>query len=776
MTTIGEAFDAMGMALKESETVCIVSEENGRFIERSLADVADQPVGKNRYFSTGTFPADQKWGRGARTLKNVERILELPFDFDLKDFLHVEKEDLWELSDEELESYLPLLQESVENVFARIGLPIHRLDYTGYGLSAHVLLPPHKKDAVKQIKDWHAAIVNRINGIFGEVLADAQVKDAGPRIMRLVPCENVGRTKSGTYIDARRVSRNLYMKEGYVDQARLEAAAGAISWKGVSVDLPLTGDVLTEEQAQFIVDAYKPFHTHGQKHFMGLAVSGQLAKARIPEEQTLAIVSAIAADDNKPWDRQKAVRDTYDRVRNGQDIVGFYALRQMVPEDVIAPVDAMLEKIRKEREPKLILMSNRRGEEAIPDDVKLFNPPVIPEKAFYGWHREYLDLVYPTTGAAIAFHLAGSTTLQAAMMGRRISTTYAGSRVFPGQFSVCVGRTGNSYKDTGYNRTMEMVENAKELYLEDQTILNSAFTVEENFSSREALVDSLINSKNIYLFSTEITSLFKNATRESTATLLDALINLWDTPRYISTNSMRAKVDDRDRAVEPILNIYGCTQPTRIGEYMTETMISSGLGNRLAFFMGNARAKLPRTPKMDKRASAELYRDLHNKINSYAVGETVDMDEIAGERWDDWYLNIPEEVDELANDMKVRHPMMVQKWALMFAVSDGAKAINIDHLETAITIVEWMWSCVQRYLPSWGVAPERKIEERIITVLEQRQPMTKRDLNRYVRGKWTAREFSGVYRAMKENQQIVESADGKYVALSDHAMKEQGVA
>lgn len=775
MITVLEAFEAMGMALKDSETVCIATAKGSRFYEQSLHDVAHEPVGANRYFSTGTFPRSQKWGRGGRAFKNVQRILELPFDFDLKDFLHQDKEDIYDLSTEELEGYIPLLQNAVEDVFTRVGLPIHRLDYTGYGLSAHVLLPPHKPDATKQIRDWHAAIVNRINGIYGDVLADAQVKDAGSRIMRLVPCENIGTREDGTKATPRQ-SRNIYMRFGYVDQAQLEQAAGAISWKGVSVDIPLTGDVLSEEEAQQIVDTYKPFHTHGQKHFMGLAIAGQLGKARVPEEQALAIVTKLSEGDNKPWDRQKAVRDTYDRIRNGQDVIGYHALKTIVDEEAISTVDKLLEKVRRKNEPRLILMNERRNAGTVDDDVKLFNPPPIPEKAFYGWHRQYLDLVYPTTGAALAFHLAGSTTLQAAMMGRRIATTYAGSRVFPSQFAVCVGRTGNSFKDTGYNRTMEMVENAQKLYLADQTIINTGFTVEENFSSREALIDSLINSKNIYLFSTEITSLFKNATRESTSTLLDALINLWDTPRYISTNSMRAKVDDRDRAVEPILNIYGCTQPTRVGEYMTETMIASGLGNRLAFFMGNARAKLPRTPKMDERASAELYMELHRRIRSYPEGAVVDMSEEAGARWDDWYLNIPEEVDELANDMKVRHPMMVQKWALMFAVSDGAQEINVDHLETAITIVEWMWSCIQRYLPSWGVAPERKIEERIITVLEQRQPMTKRDLNRYVRGKWTAREFAGVYRAMKENQQIVESADGKYVALSDHAMKDQGVA
>lgn len=774
MTTVRDAFDAMGMELKDNETVCILTEKGGRYIERSLQDVADEPVGANRYFSTGTFAIDQKWGRGGRAFKNVRRILELPFDFDLKDFLHQDKDDIYDLDDDELEGYVPLLQRAVEDVFARLHLPIHRLDYTGYGLSAHILLPDHDQDATKQIKDWHAAIVNRINGIYGDVIADAQVKDAGTRVMRLVPCENVGTRKDGKRVHPR-LSRNLYKKPGYIDQAILEQAAGAISWKGVSVDIPLTGEVLPKEAAQEIIDLYRPFHQQGQKHFMGLAIAGQLAKARIPEEQALAIVTAISDGDNKPWDRQKAVRDTYERIRNGQDVIGYHALRDLVDEDAIQAVDQIVEKVRKKNEPRLILMSGKRDPAGV-DDIKLFDPPPVPKEAFYGWHRHWLDLVYPTTSAAPAFHLAASTTLQAAMMGRRIATIYAGSRVYPVQYAVVIGRTGSSYKDTGYNRTVEMILNAKKVYLQDNEILNTPFREKKDFSSREALIDSLIDDKNIYLFSTEITSLFKNATRESTSTLLDALINVWDSPSEISTNSMRAKSGERNSALEPVLNIYGGTQPNRIGEYMTEGMITSGLGNRLAFFMGSAREKMSRTPELDVQASADAYRELHARIRSYPERSRIEMDNEATERWDDWFYAIPEEVDELANDMKVRHPMMVQKWALMFAVSDGSPVITLDHMNAAIAIIDWMWTCIQKYLPSWGVAPERKIEERILTVLSQRQPMSRRDLNRYVRGKWTAREYASVYRAMKENHQIVESADGKYVATSDHAMIEQGVA
>ena len=774
MSTVGQAFDSMGFTLKEDETVAISFGEE-RFKEYSLFDVADREIGANVYFSTGTFPVDTKWKKGARAFKNVMRILELPFDFDLQDFLNQEKEDIYDLSDDEINGYIKLLQQAVEDVFARISLPIHRLDCTGYGLSAHVVVPDHRQEDAEQIKKWHAGIVTRINGVYGDILADAQVKDAGSRIMRLIPCQNVGTRKDGSRVDPRS-SYNVYIKPGYIDQARLETAAGALHWTGTQVDIPMTGDVLSTEQMQEIVDLYKPFHNQGQKHFMGLAIAGQLAKARIPEDQALAIIEAISEGDNKPWDRQKSVRNTYERVRSGQDVAGYSVLKTLVDEETIEQVDRKLEAVRRAQQPNIIMMGDHKKPGAFDEtDIKSFNPPSLPLSAVYGWHRDWLDLVRPTTGASDAFHLAASTTFQAAMMGRRISVEYAGSTLYPNQFSFVIGRT-KSFKDTAYRRTMEMMANAQKSAADNRALSAPSFKIEQDFASREALIETLSSTPNVYLFSTEVTTLLKNATREGTSTLLDALIQAWDNPTEISTNSIRARRDQSGSAAYPYLSLFGGSQPGRIADHMTETMISSGLGNRVAFFMGVKRDDLARTPRMDFDESVRMYNHIRQAINWYPEGTRLEMSDASNQMWDDWFYSRPEIDDEIAADISVRHPEMAQKWALMFAVSDQADAIEPQHLEAALILVDWMWECVQTMLPSWGVSNERKIEERIITVLQQRQPMTKRDLNRYVRGRWTAREFATVFRAMRDNHQISVDASDRYVALTESVLGDRGIA
>src|SRR5699024_7085646 len=133
------------------------------------------------------------------------------------------------------------------------------------------------------------------------------------------------------------------------------------------VDIPMAGDVLSTEQMQEIVDLYKPFHNQGQKHFMGLAIAGQLAKARMPEDQALAIIEAISEGDNKPWDRQKSVRDTYERVRNGQDVAGYSVLKTLVDEDTIEQVDRKLEAVRRAQQPNIIMLGDHRDQQLDPE-------------------------------------------------------------------------------------------------------------------------------------------------------------------------------------------------------------------------------------------------------------------------------------------------------------------------------------------------------------------------------------------------------------------------
>ena len=121
--------------------------------------------------------------------------------------------------------------------------------------------------------------------------------------------------------------------------------------------------------------------------------------------------------------------------------------------------------------------------------------------------------------------------------------------------------------------------------------------------------------------------------------------------------------------------------------------------------------------------------------------------------------------------MKVRHPVMIHKWALCYAVSDGADQIELKHLEPAIALCEWMWDCVAQCLPSWGSGDEKKIEERVLTVLRKGKVMEKRRVHQAVGGRFPARLFNSVLQSMVSIGVVASSHDGRFLAIDEHAIQ-----
>ena len=772
MTTIGQAFDAMGMALKDDETVCI-SFGDEDFKEYSLHSVADREIGANVYFSTGTFHKGTRWGKGARSAANVLRVLEMPFDFDYKDFLQQDKEDIADLSDEELHSYIPRLQTVVERIFAEMHLPIHRLDYTGYGLSAHIKIALHSRDKTREIKKYHAAIVDRINAIFGSELADKQVKDAGTRIMRLVPCTNVFTFDDGTRANPRQ-SRTIYNRDGVADEATLMTAADYSSSKvreNLVYFVPSNGRAVPKSDAQVIVERLRSSWVQGQKHFMGLALGGYLAKNLVPEEQAVWIVEQLSANDRKPYDRRKAVHDSYEKARRGVEVSGWYPLSSMVDQDDLEAIDTLLDAHRKANGSRLLVNGKpvRSGSDL--DDKErpvIFDEyPEPPASAFYGWFGRYVDLMYPTTEATRGFHLAAGLTIAGAIVGRRIAVTNASESLFPNQYTILVGPTGSSRKGTTMKRAHRLPT-----YLDPAkpAIHQSPYAVVRNLGSGASVIKTLKENPNTLIVMEEATTLFNNMHRQGGEELLDRMIEAWDTPDFIQDNVK----NNPSVASAPFLSLIAGIQPGRLEDALGANEIESGLANRLGIFFGVRRRILARAPKLNSATAHQLYREFFDAVMSYPEGTALELSDEADAFWQTWYVQYSEykgSEDELA--MRIRHPEMTLKWALLFAISERAQVITLEHLQSAIAVLDWMWEGVKRRLPTWGVSIDNKIEALIRQNLEDHGAMKRRDLQRKCqRRQWSGREFAMVFRAMVENGHLVVDAHG-VVALAEVVERQQ---
>ncbi|MDP9472304.1 MAG: DUF927 domain-containing protein [Chloroflexota bacterium] len=118
-------------------------------------------------------------------------------------------------------------------------------------------------------------------------------------------------------------------------------------WQEAATQTPIRRSVtsstaarrLTDRQLAAIIAAVTPSWTLGQKHDLALCLAGFLASSGIGEDQTVAIVEHLAANDQRPDDRVNGALSTYHRLSAGLPILGHFGLRKLLPTPDLRAVE-----------------------------------------------------------------------------------------------------------------------------------------------------------------------------------------------------------------------------------------------------------------------------------------------------------------------------------------------------------------------------------------------------------------------------------------------------
>lgn len=386
--------------------------------------------------------------------------------------------------------------------------------------------------------------------------------------------------------------------------------------------------------------------------------------------------------------------------------------------------------------------------------------PEPPAEAFFGWFGEYLELVEPTTEAANAFHLGAALTMFGAMIGRRVAIDYASGAMHANLYTVLVGASGYSRKDTAILRALK-IPGMQLGAVAGGATLQPEFQVVYNVSSAEGLITDLAKNPNTLLYISEFSSLVRNARRKSTNTILPALMQAYN---GMPLQNNVKKEAERGSVETPCLSLIAATQPDVLAADMTGEDIASGFANRAMWFPGQGKEARPRPPQLNKQAAWALYERMWHQISrEYPMGTVLPLHADTLERWDEWYFRdrALKGRDPDEDSMRVRHPEFIHKIALMFAIADNAKTVQAKHLEPAIRLMDWQWEAVRVLMREWGKGTLSIIEGRIVSVLKKYGPTHRRVLQGRCRDRrWSAVEFSQVFKAMKENRVVLEAPDG----------------
>lgn len=760
--TFGELADGIGATELPGTDLIVVIMRDGSIAHMPLSEVrnAPAPADAHVYFAGGAFAAGTVSEKSGRKQDNLRAVLWLQFDADLQDYSGMPAEVLHTLPDDDIQRWIKAMREDLESCMSGIGLPIHRLDYTGYGLCAYLYLEPTLDADIATIRDAHKAFIKAINDKAGIRLVDPVASDAGTRITRLPGTYNVKNPAR-----PRLVKTLAYHKGQQVTMDQVKFALRRAMAAPDPVTMP-ERRALPMSIADEIVSAIEPHWTLGQKHALALALSGMLAKAGIPEEQTLGVIERLSGGDAQPFDRVRCVQDTYKRLHAGQDNRGFMSLREMIPADALTYITERIDRITRATAPGGVFSFEAKARSKDGQENKFtssLNVQPVPDICFNGWVGDYVSMMLPLSEAPESFHLASGLGLIGASAGRKVSARYI-KRLYANHFFMLVGIAGYSRKDTAIEFALEFPD-----HMSGRSFNSAPFQILTDVGSPQGLMEYMQKYPNIWLYVTEYERLAANAHRSSTSAIFPLLTTAWNTPTKIQNVTKGSPME----AKFPYLSTIAAVQPDILSKNMLPEDISNGFASRWLFIPGEGGDPLAYPPAINEVQAHDHYASLLRTVDRYGDSDRDTMLELAPdalERWTAWYKadrrTMPESDDEAS--MRSRLGVHIQKIALTYAIGDGEQShIQLSQLESAIAFVEWSWSHTRQMMKEWGVPAFNAIEVKVEQVLRSNGPMKRRVLQGKCKNRrWGATDFAKVLEAMVRNGTVEIDAEGNHAIAS----------
>lgn len=763
MTTYGNALAEIG-ATEIPGTDLIVAVMDGNGISHApISEVRDQQITDRShvYVAGGAFAAGTVTQRQGRKQENLRSVLWLQFDADLVDYSGMPHEILWDLPQEDIDRWIDAQRTDLIEACEGVGIPIHRIDYTGYGICAYVYLEPVETQDITVIREAHKAFIRAINERAGIKLVDPQVSDSGTRITRLPGSYNVKNPILPRLVRTLKYDAGRYIKMDQIHFALKRAGEQETFRQSLPKPKMMPAGMIDE-----IVAALEDHWTLGQKHAMALAVTGMLAKAGVPETQALDIIDRLSRDDQKPFDRVKCVQDTYARMQSGLEVRGFTALKEMVPESAISYVADRIGRIKAATTSAVFTHTATTKDQVFNPTTKIEILP-LPEICYQGWVGDYVQMMVPLSEAPEQFHLAAGLGLVAATAGRRVSNHFLSSDLYANLYIMIIGVAGESRKDTAIKFATRLPRRQR-----GRQYHQAPFKLITDVGSPQGLLEIMKDDPNLWLYVTEYERLASNAHRSATTGLLPTINEAWDSNDSIESNIKSAPIQVR----LPYLNIIAAVQPEILSQHMLPEDISNGYASRWLYVPGKGGSPKASPPNLNEDEAFELYGRLLAVVGTYGHRDRNDHNTIerptrlvftdeANVRWVNWYEDSHRYEARTTDEASLRSRLgqYIRKIALIYAITDGAQEyIEIKHLEAGIAFVEWSWAHVRQMVGEWGTPMFNAIENKIETILKSNGPMKRRELQNACRSRrWSSVEFGRVLDAMIGNETVERDVEGK---------------
>ena len=339
--------------------------------------------------------------------------------------------------------------------------------------------------------------------------------------------------------------------------------------------------------------------------------------------------------------------------------------------------------------------------------------PAPPDQtAYHGLPGQIVTRIAPHTEADPAAILVQFLVCCGALIGRDAYFQVEATRHHPNEFVVLVGDSAKARKGSSFDHVARLLAQADPAFTSRlSTGLSSGegliWTVRDPAGPDPGAVD-----KRLLVIEPEFATVLKSTGREL-STLSPTLRSAWDgRPLALLTRTAPA------RATEAHISIIGHITQTELRRHTTTVEIANGFLNRFVFAAVRRVRLLPEGGEPDPLKGTGLGRYLTSVLGHAHTAGKVTLTPGARELWWQLYPQLTQPADGLLGPLTARAEAHVIRLALIYALLDGQKTIQPEHLHPALAL----WDYAHRSA-AWalGQATGDPLAEQIHTAL-QRSP------------------------------------------------------
>jgi hypothetical protein len=345
------------------------------------------------------------------------------------------------------------------------------------------------------------------------------------------------------------------------------------------------------------------------------------------------------------------------------------------------------------------------------EDRSVFPQPMRKE-AFHGLAGQVVNLMAEHCESSLESLLVQFLVVSGNLLGRSVYVYAGGPWLFPNEFTICVGMTSRGRKGTAWRMNENLFEFIAPDWNKDCTdsdvqsgegIVQKIRDEVRGFEKRgrkkktpcpddepeEIVLDPGVSDKRLLIIEEEFSYVLKMARRQGN-TLTEVYRKSWDSPRALRNSNKNSRLI----ASDPHVSLIAHTNKDELLATIADIEFSNGFANRILWCATKRRTIMPDAEYLDWKNHQALIEKLNAVFKQYFANTSeprrFKRTRAAHELWQQLYrkLNTQDHVTFI-DGVLVRDTSHLLKLALIYAVLDQSREIDVAHLNAALAVCDY---------------------------------------------------------------------------------------